>query len=130
MNNNFASVNDIIARGKSLTAEESETAELIIQEVSSQLRYNAQMVGKNIDEMIADIPGYEDIVRGVVCDVVKRYLTDNDNNMPAMTQLSESAMGYTISGSPLSPGGGVFIKRSELARLGLRRQQMGVIDLC
>ena len=27
------------------------------------------------------------------------------------------------------PGGGLFIKKSELARLGLRRQRMGVIEL-
>ena len=26
------------------------------------------------------------------------------------------------------PGGGLFIKKSELARLGLRRQRMGVIE--
>ena len=32
------------------------------------------------------------------------------------------------SGSFLVPGGGLFIKKSELARLGLRRQRMGVIE--
>jgi len=47
-----------------------------------------------------------------------------------MSQFSESALGYTVSGTFLSPGGGLFIKKSELARLGLRRQKIGVIDLC
>ena len=45
-----------------------------------------------------------------------------------MTQSSESALGYSWSGTFLVPGGGLFIKRSELARLGLRNQRYGVID--
>jgi hypothetical protein len=47
-----------------------------------------------------------------------------------MTQVAESALGYSYSGTYLVPGGGLFIKRSELARLGIRRQRYGVIDLC
>ena len=46
-----------------------------------------------------------------------------------MTQFSESALGYSASGTFLVPGGGLFIKSSELARLGLKRQKYGVIDL-
>ena len=45
-----------------------------------------------------------------------------------MTQYSESALGYSFSGSFLVPGGGLFIKKSELSRLGLKRQRYGVID--
>jgi hypothetical protein len=45
-----------------------------------------------------------------------------------MTQMSESALGYSFQGSFLVPGGGLFIKKSELARLGLKRQRYGVID--
>ena len=45
-----------------------------------------------------------------------------------MTQTTESALGYSFSGSYLVPGGGLFIKNSELNRLGLRKQRYGVID--
>ena len=45
-----------------------------------------------------------------------------------MTQMSESALGYSVSGTYLVPGGGLFIKRSELKRLGLTRQKYGVIE--
>ena len=45
-----------------------------------------------------------------------------------MTQLSQSALGYSQQATFLVPGGGLFIKRSELARLGLRKQRYGVID--
>ncbi|MGV7835606.1 Gp19/Gp15/Gp42 family protein, partial [Mycobacterium kansasii] len=40
----------------------------------------------------------------------------------------ESALGYSVSGSYLVPGGGLFIKNSELSRLGLKKQRFGVID--
>jgi len=43
--------------------------------------------------------------------------------------MSQSALGYSVSGTFLVPGGGLFIKRSELARLGLLRQRVEVIEL-
>ena len=46
-----------------------------------------------------------------------------------LSQMSESALGYTVSGTYLVPGGGLFIKKSELARLGLRRQRIGVREI-
>ena len=45
-----------------------------------------------------------------------------------MTQFSESALGYSVSGSFLVPGGGLFIKDNELKRLGFKRHRFGVID--
>ena len=46
-----------------------------------------------------------------------------------MVQESQSALGYTWSGTYLSPGGGLFIKDSELKRLGLKRQKIGGINI-
>ena len=43
--------------------------------------------------------------------------------------MAESAMGYSFSGSYLVPGGGLFIKESELKRLGFKKQRYGVIDI-
>ena len=50
-------------------------------------------------------------------------------NAEPMIQSSQSAMGYSYSGTYLVPGGGLFIKKSELARLGLRKQRIGVIEM-
>lgn len=66
--------------------------------------------------------------KSVVVDVVARTLMTSTDTEP-MTQRSESALGYSVSGTYLVPGGGLFIKKSELARLGLKRQRIGVIDL-
>ena len=68
------------------------------------------------------------VAKSVTVDVVARTLMTSTDSEP-MTQTTESALGYSLSGTYLVPGGGLFIKRSELARLGLRRQRYGVIDL-
>ena len=66
-------------------------------------------------------------MKSVTVDIVARVLMTSTNAEP-MTQMSQSALGYTVSGTYLVPGGGLFIKKTELARLGLRRQRYGVID--
>ncbi len=67
------------------------------------------------------------VAKSVTVDVVARTVMTPTDETP-MTQMSQSGMGYTVSGTYLVPGGGLFIKKSELARLGLRRQKMGVIE--
>ena len=79
--------------------------------------------------MIMEDVDLANVAKSVTVDVVARVLMTSTDQEPA-TQFSQSALGYTVSGTYLVPGGGLFIKKSELARLGLRRQKIGVIDLC
>ena len=95
--------------------------------ISNALRLEAKKVGKDLDKMIENDPAFESVVKSVVADIAFRYLATFNTGTP-MTQMSQTAGGYTVSGSPLVPGGGLFIKKAELARLGLRRQRYGVMD--
>lgn len=124
----FATVEDLTALWRSVTSEEQNRAKTLLQIVSDCLREAARQVGKNLDAMISEVPHLESVAKSVTVDVVARTLMTSTNQEP-MTQFSQSAGGYSASGTFLVPGGGLFIKRSELARLGLRRQQMGGIDL-
>lgn len=124
---NYASVNDIIALKRTLTAEEQERAETLIPIVCDSLRYEAEKVGKDLDQMIESSTHIASVAKSVAVDVVMRELMTSTDGEP-MTQVSESALGYSVSGSYLVPGGGLFIKKSELKRLGLVRQRFGVID--
>ena len=127
----FATVGDVIALFRPLTPAESQRANALLPIVSDVIRTEARKVGKDIDDMIlADCSGaYGNTVKAVTVDVVSRMILSPTDEAP-LSQFSQSAMGYTVSGTYLVPGGGVYIKKSELARLGLRRQQIGVIDLC
>lgn len=125
---NFATIEDINALWRTLTAAETTRAEALLPIVSDSLREKAYRVGKDLDAMIEERPTLASVAKSVTVDVVARTLMTSTNSEP-MTQMSESALGYSVSGTYLVPGGGLFIKKDELARLGLRKQRIGVIDL-
>ena len=124
---NFATIQDINNLWRELTAEEETRANALIPIVADNLRNEGNAVGKDLDEMVSDSPIYANVVKSVVVDIVARTLLTSTTDEP-MTQTSESALGYSWSGSYLVPGGGLFIKDSELKKLGLRKQRFGVID--
>lgn len=127
MNNSFATSQDITKLFRALTPEETQRAEALLPVVSDCLRQEAMKVGKDIDVMVQSGELLQNVLKSVVVDVIGRTLNTSTNAEP-MSQISQSAMGYSVSGTYLVPGGGLFIKKSELARLGLRRQRYGVID--
>lgn len=125
---NFATVQDITDLWRPLkNSDETTRAESLLEVVSDSLREEAKKVGKDLDLMVAERPSYANVVKSVVVDIVARTLMTSTDQEP-MTQTTESALGYSWSGSFLVPGGGLFIKKTELARLGLRKQRYGVID--
>ena len=124
---NFATIEDVNRLWRELTVEEIERAESLLEVISNSLRVEANAVGKDLDLMVLESPVYASVVKSVTVDVVARTLMTSTDQEP-ITQASESALGYSWSGSYLVPGGGLFIKKTELARLGLRRQRYGVID--
>ena len=125
---NFATVGDLESLWRSLKFDESKRAEALLGVVSDSLRVEAKKVGKDLDKMVQESPSYANVVKSVTVDVVARTLMTSTDHEP-MTQMTESALGYSFSGSYLVPGGGLFIKDSELKRLGLTKQRYGVIDL-
>lgn len=127
MDTSFATIDDISKLFRSLSADEAKKAEALLPVVSDSIRQEAKKVGKDIDKMIESKDLSENVLKSVTVDVVARALMTSTNSEP-MSQMSQSALGYSVSGTFLVPGGGLFIKKSELARLGLRRQRYGVID--
>ena|SRR5690625_4688508 len=124
----FATVDDLTSLWRPMSQEEKTRAEELLPVVSNRLRWEAEQVGKDIDHLIENSLAYKDVVKSVTVDIVARTLMTSTNQEP-MTQYSESALGYTVSGTFLTPGGGLFIKRDELKALGLRKQRYGVMEV-
>lgn len=124
----YATIDDIIALWRPLTPQEQERAAALLPVVSDSLRQAARNVGRDLDAMLEGGEVLENVLKSVTVDVTARAIMTPTDDAP-MTQMSQSALGYSVSGTYLVPGGGLFIKRSELARLGLRRQRIGVIEL-
>lgn len=125
----YATVEDINKLFRQLSMQEEERSNALIPIVEDLLRQEAKKVGKDLDRMIEDEEIYPNTIKSVIVDVISRVLMTSTNQEP-MTQYSQSALGYSVSGTFLSPGGGIFIKKSELSRLGLKKQKIGTIELC
>ena len=124
----FATIEDIENLWRPLRESEKDRAEALLEIISDSLREEAFKVGKDIDEISEKRPSYKSVLKSVVVDVVARTLLTSTEDEP-MTQYSQSAMGYSVSGTFLVPGGGLFIKKSELKRLGLTRQKFGTMEI-
>ncbi|MEG1154199.1 MAG: phage Gp19/Gp15/Gp42 family protein [Ruthenibacterium sp.] len=123
----YATLDDITQQWRLLTQDETRRAVALLPVVSASLRCEAAKVGKNLDVMVDADVDFAAVATSVTVDVVTRTIMTSTNQEP-MTQLTQSAGGYSASGTFLVPGGGLFIKRAELARLGLRKQRYGGID--
>ena len=124
----FATISDVETLWRYLKQDETDRASFLLDVVSDSLRIEAEKVGKDLDAMVLKSAAYANVVKSVAVDIVARTLMTSTDQEP-MTQFNQTALGYSASGSFLVPGGGLFIKKSELARLGLRRQRYGVMNL-
>lgn len=126
----FATIADVkLLSGVTYTDDDEVRIDTLLPLVSDALRVEANKVGKDLDLMIAASPQYASVVKIVTVDVVVRVMRQSLSGDP-MSQESQSALGYTWSGTFAIPGGGIAnaIMRNDLKRLGLRRQQYGVME--
>lgn len=128
MSTPFATVNDIETLWRPLSSSEQSRADALLPLVSDELRVLAKNVNKDLDAMAASDEAYQSVLKIVTVDVTVRVLrqsTDGD----AMTQESQSALGYSWSGTYAVAGGGIAnaILNNDLKKLGLKTQQIGVL---
>lgn len=130
MNTPFATVEDIQKLWRPLTSSEQEKAANLLPLVSDELRVLANNVGKDLDAMAAADEAYASVVKIVTVDVTVRVLRQSTEG-EAMTQESQSGLGYSWQGTYAVAGGGIAnsILNNDLKKLGLKKQQMGVITL-
>lgn len=127
----FATLADVTAvSGRTYTIAEQERINVLLPLVSDLIRNEANKVGKNIDCQVNNDPAYANVVKLVTVDVVVRSMRLSTTSEP-MSQESQSAMGYSWTGTYAIPSGGVAMSlmNNEKKLLGIRNQRYGVIDL-
>ena len=124
----FATLNDIQALKRTLTAAEQERATALLTVVSDIIRYEAHKVGKNADALVAADYAFANVVKAVTVDVVMRELNTPGTQLPA-TQYAESAGSVSMSYSTPNGSGRIALWPSDLKSLGFRRQQIGALPL-
>ena len=126
----FATVQDVMELWRPLTPEEVVRVSNLLPVISDLLRNAADQAGKDMDAMVAGSSVYATVAKTVTVDVVSRVMRQSTTGEP-MSQESQSALGYSWSGTYAIPGGGIAsaIMWNDLKRLGIKRQQIGTVEL-
>lgn len=127
MGASYATIADVELYWRNLTQDEQATATQMIADTSSKIRLRASARGKNFDEMLLVNPDLADVAKTIVVKCVINAMKVVEA-VPA-TQFSESAGGYSISGTYYAPGGGLTISKKDWAELGLGSQTYGGLDV-
>ena len=127
---NYATIDDIAALYGGLTGEELERAAQLIPIVSAGLRVEARKRGRDLDAMTVDDPDMSLVLKSVTCDIINRQIEQQSSlGASTLSQESQSALGYSWSGTYTNTGGGLAILNKDLKRLGLTRPRYGVLEV-
>lgn len=121
-NNSLATVAELEAAWKPLTADEQARADVLLLQASNYLRQIAANNNKDLDDNInADPTGvYGANVKMVVLSAVQRSIASPIDMMPDATQWSQSATPYSESMSFIGNSSStLYFKDKELKLLGL-----------
>ena len=113
-----------------LSDTEKERVETLLTYASALLRTEASNRGYNLDMILLKDEARKYVAKMVVLASVKRAIHTNEVTEAPLEQFSQSAMGYTVSGTYLNPGDDIYFLNNELKRLGIYRKAQGFfIDL-
>lgn len=127
----FATADDLVHMTGAADEALVERARMILPLVSDQLRFEASKYGVDLDAKTAEDDVYRNVVRIVTVNVAFRTLktTIPDGAAGGLSQFTQSAGPYSLTGTLLNPGGGIKIFRDDLKALGLTRQRYGVMEI-
>ena len=102
---------------------------MLIELASSLLREEANKRNMNLGAVISSSDDKANVAKMVVLACVHRVMyKDDDEDMP-LEQFSQSALGYTFSGTYVNPGDDLYYLRNELKRMGIIKQRYGAMEI-
>ena len=102
---------------------------MLIELASSLLREEANKRKMNLSAVISSSDDKANVAKMVVLACVHRVMSkDDDQDMP-LEQFSQSALGYTFSGTYVNPGDDLYYLRNELKRMGIIKQRYGAMEI-
>ena len=123
---NFATVEDVMNLYGPLNADQLSKVEQLLTYTSSYFRSLAKEYGRDLNQEVIDDEDMKNNAKLATCNVVIREL---DKGNSSLSQESQSALGYTWSGTYVNTGGGLSILNKDLKLLGLNRQRIGMVDI-
>lgn len=130
----YATVTDIMRLKRSLTLDEQSRAAALIPEISDAIRYEAQKVGKNFDEMVfsSELGAQWDLFNGDG-ESTEFSLTDTPVGNIVVMVGNVVCTSYTLNGAEITlteaPADGVEIVVSYQYRILLHRAKAVTVDV-
>lgn len=126
----YASVEDYEkVYNTALNNEQHKRLLMLIELASSLLREEANKRNMNLSAVISSSDDKANVAKMVVLACVHRVMSkDDDQDMP-LEQFSQSALGYTFSGTYVNPGDDLYYLRNELKRVGIIKQRYGAMEI-
>lgn len=113
-----------------LSDTEKARVKTLLEYSSALLRVEASNRGYNLDFIISRDGAKKTVAKMVVLASVKRAMHTSEVTEAPLEQFSQSALGYTVSGTYLNPGDDIYFLNNELKRLGITKKSQGFfIDL-
>ena len=125
----YATISDITVLGYSLTSQQQDAAEVLLEQASAKLRLTAKKYGKDIDALIADDADYGDAVKNIVVQATVRALNSVSSSDAAASQMTQSGLGYSATMTFINAGQSLYFLRNELKDLGIIRQTFGLTEV-
>lgn len=126
----YATLDDIRLFAHALTTAERDKAEALLETACAKLRVQARRYGKDLDAMISADPDLAAVAKETVVQAVNRaMISADDDGQAAVTQGSQSAMGYSVSMTYLNAGQSLYFLKKELKELGILGQKWGAVEI-
>ncbi len=126
----YASVEDYEkVYNTALNNEQHKRLLMLIELASSLLREEANKRNMNLSAVISSSDDKANVAKMVVLACVHRVMSKDDNQDMPLEQFSQSALGYTFSGTYVNPGDDLYYLRNELKRMGIIKQRYGAMEI-
>lgn len=126
---NYLTLEELKKGWRNMTPDEEERAEILIASCSSEIRLRAQKKNKDFDALFNDSTDLKNVTKAIITKVVSETMNKDVNQAP-FSQFTESAGGYSLTGTYFSASMGTFFTKNDWKRLGLGAQMYGGLDVC
>lgn len=112
-----------------LNNEQQKRLLILIELASSLLREEANKRKINLSSVINSSDDKANVAKMVVLACVHRVMAKDDGQDMPLEQFSQSALGYTFSGTYVNPGDDLYYLKNELKRMGIIKQRYGAMEI-
>lgn len=112
-----------------LNNEQQKRLLILIELASSLLREEANKRKINLSALINSSDDKANVAKMVVLACVHRVMAKDDEQDMPLEQFSQSALGYTFSGTYVNPGDDLYYLKNELKRMGIIKQRYGAMEI-